>query len=83
MGFGLSPITHTNAKGGTKMNCEHCGKEMYNTPVDGWFHKREQDAIDCYRQLWRKRNRKTPLDQRDICPKCKERINDDMGHMCP
>jgi hypothetical protein len=31
------------------MNCEHCGKEMYNTPVDGWFHKREQDAIDCYR----------------------------------
>jgi hypothetical protein len=27
MGFGLSHITHTNAKGGTKMNCEHCGKD--------------------------------------------------------
>jgi hypothetical protein len=34
------------------MNCEHCGKEMYNTPVDGWFHKREQDAIDCF--WWQK-----------------------------
>ena len=34
------------------MNCEHCRKEMYNTPVDGWFHKREQDAIDCF--WWQK-----------------------------
>lgn len=22
-------------------------------------------------------------DDRDTCPKCKEPINDDMGHMCP
>jgi hypothetical protein len=32
------------------MNCEHCGKEVYNTPADGYFHKREQDAIDCYKK---------------------------------
>ena len=48
-------------------NCHRCGRPCVQGKFGSWM-------CDCS---------STPLDERDICPKCKEPINDNMGHMCP